>query len=169
MFVFPGVAYMLIHFTTFCVFMIFSSAWMILYTLPETSQPTAMKPPLKIPRANAPKRKLHLPPNPRKFQVQPTLGMEKTNSWDGKKTFPWFTSNPAPVFNRHRTFKNPTPFPKGKNHLNPNLPWLLGSSCQFSGVSCPLPILQWQYQGTSPDERFLRSGRHISSSTTSFF
>lgn len=105
---------MLIHFTTFCVFMIFSSAWMILYTLPETSQPTAMKPPLKIPRANAPKRKLHLPPNPRKFQVQPTLGMEKTNSWDGKKTFPWFTSNPAPVFNRHRTFKNPTPFPKEK-------------------------------------------------------
>ena len=31
-------------------------------------------------------------------------------------------------------------------------------------VSCPLPILQWQYQGTSPDERFLRLRGHISAS-----
>lgn len=119
---------MLIHFTTFCVFMIFSSAWMILYTLLETSQPTAMKPPLKIPRANAPKRKLHLLPNPRKFQVQPTLGMQKNSSLGSQGvTQPPFSIDIEP-------FKKSTPFQKGKI-IKPKPPMTFGScsSCQFSG------------------------------------
>ena len=37
--------------------------------------------------------------------TQPQEVSGATNSWDAKKLFPWFTRcNPAPVFNRHRTF-----------------------------------------------------------------